>query len=395
MIKKIAVSVPWVPPAYIGGGETYVYYLTQELAKLGLDIDLFSATVGHHTGEWNWQHLRLHESRYLFKVGNTPVMPGLFMNMMACRGYQVIHTAVPSAFACDVSALVARLCRVPLVVTYHCDLASSSGIWGLYGRYLGLVTLRQASRILVSTRSYAQTSPLLRRFQHKHEIVPMGADTTRFRSNKEHRAEIRNRYGITPEQPVVLFVGGLNSFHRFKRVDILIKAMAQLPGFGKDAVLMVVGGGDIMAELQRLSRELGLDNAVFTGYAPNDDLPKYYCAADLFVLPSLTREEAFGIVLVEAAASGAIPICFDIPGPGELCRALGGFVAPIETTISFQDSLVTTIAGALQADLSVQSAACSRNAQRYSWASVAAETGRIYESAVLSSCSKRDRCSNG
>jgi len=53
-----------------------------------------------------------------------------------------------------------------------------------------------------------------------------------------------------------------------------------------------------------MCRELRLEKVIFTGYAANEDLPRYYSAADLFVLPSLTREEAFGIVLVEAASLG-------------------------------------------------------------------------------------------
>lgn len=378
---NVGIGVTYVPPTYIGGGETYTYYLSRELAKLGVDISIFT-TPTLRTAEWDWSHAKFYESKSIFSVRNTPVMPSLLFNMIRYGRYDVIHTAVPQGFACDVSAIAASVRRKPLVVMYHCDLIPSAGILKAYSLLLRLWTLRLASKIIVSTRSYAETSWLLGSFMEKVEVVPLGADLSHFSYNERFRQEIKRRHGIAEDDKVVLFVGGLNYYHRFKRVDLLVKAMADLSHNHDNICLIVVGQGEIKSRLEKLAHDLNFHKAIFPGYVSNDDLPRYYCAADLFVLPSLTREEAFGIVLVEAAACGAIPVTFDIPGPGEVCRALGGCVCPVEPARVPSDSLSTTIVQALNSDLNSRRIECQERAKSYTWAASARKTLGIYNELV-------------
>jgi glycosyltransferase involved in cell wall biosynthesis len=375
------ICVTYVPPTYIGGGETYIYYLSRELAKLGVDIRIFT-TPTPRTAEWDWSHARFYESKSIFDVRNTPVMPSLLFNMIRYGRYDVIHTAVPQGFACDVSAIASRVLRKPLVVMYHCDLIPLVGILRAYSLLLRLFTFRLASKIIVSTRSYAETSPLLSSFMEKIAIVPLGADLSHFSYDEQYRQEIRRKHGIVEDERVVLFVGGLNYYHRFKRVDLLVRAMADVCDDNDSICLIVVGQGEIKSELEKLAHNLNLHKAIFTGYVSNEDLPKYYCAADLFVLPSLTREEAFGIVLVEAAACGAIPLTFDIPGPGEVCRDMGGCVCPVEPDRPPSDSLSKAIAEMLKSDLNSRRTECQKKAKNYSWAASAKKTLEIYNELV-------------
>lgn len=375
----IAVVVPYIPPTYIGGGETYIYYLTKEQAKLGIKIDLFTTRLPAKTEDWDWSHVNLYQSRNLFKVGNTPVMPSLFSQMMKNDSYDLIHTAVPSGFACDISALVAGIKKKPVVILYHCDVIPSSAAARVYTSILRLYTLKKVDRIISTTRSYAATSAMLKRFTDKVSIVPMGTDLTRFYRNEQYRREIRKRHNLNDSDRIILFIGGLNRQHKFKRVDLLIKAMAQVSRKDGSAALIIVGEGDLKPGLQQLCRELDFSRVVFTGYVSNEDLPKYCNAADLFVLPSLTREEAFGIVLAETASCGVVPICFDIPGPGEVCRNLGGFIVPLSGTGNAEDELARVITAALTADLSERSKISQRNAKKYAWSEIARQTLEIYQ----------------
>jgi len=73
-----------------------------------------------------------------------------------------------------------------------------------------------------------------------------------------------------------------------------------------------------------------------------------------------------------------VPVTFDIPGPGEVCRELGGFVAMLSDTSEPQAELAQTILQALSSDLPVASDICRRNAQRYAWSEVAQRTLEIY-----------------
>ncbi len=375
---KIAMAVPYVPPTYIGG-ETYIYYLTKEQAKLGMTINLFTTRLPVKTGDWDWSHVNLYESNELFRVGHTPVMPSLLPQMLKNDDYDLIHTTVPSGFACDVSAFVSDLKRKPLVILYHCDVIPSTIIRKAYSSFLRFYTLRSADRILSTTRSYAETSAMLKHFSDKVTIVPMGADPSRFYKNEQYRKEIKKRHKIKTTDKVILFIGGLNEHHKFKRVDLLIKAVAQVSKQSGGVILIVVGEGDLKPGLQQLCQELDFNNVVFTGYASNEDLPKYCNAADLFVLPSLTREEAFGIVLAEAASCGVVPICFDIPGPGEVCRNLGGFIVPLSETGNAEDELARVITEALASDLSERSKTSRENAKKYAWSEVARQTLEIYQ----------------
>jgi len=98
----------------------------------------------------------------------------------------------------------------------------------------------------------------------------------------------------------VLYVGVLRYY---KGLPYLIEAMQHV-----DANLVIVGEGPMSATLRQMVFRLGLASRVFfIGQVSNQELPAYYHAADCFVLPASERSEAFGLVLVEALASG-LPI---------------------------------------------------------------------------------------
>ena len=376
---NLAFVVPYVPPAYIGGGETYIYYLSKELARLGVNVSLFTTKVPRPLGEWSWEHVNLYECQSLFKVGNTPIIPSLFQKLLRNNRFELIHTVVPSGFACDVSALISGVYRIPLIVTYHCDLVQQTIISKFYAQLLKFFSLKNAHRIISTTLSYAKTSPLLRDFLDKVRIVPMGTHLAGYSLSQHYREEVRRKYEINEAEKVVLFVGGLGRFHRFKRVDLLIKAMAEVCIERKDVTLIVVGKGSLMQNFQTLSQQLGLRKVIFAGYVSNEELPKYYSGADLFVLPSLTREEAFGIVLVEAASCGVVPLCFDIPGPSEVCKNLEGFTVPISVSEKPEVQLSKAILGALAKDLKSRSEICRKRAEEYAWSKVAQKTLEVYQ----------------
>jgi len=113
-------------------------------------------------------------------------------------------------------------------------------------------------------------------------------DTTVFRPENDR----------LPMPDVLLFVG---RFRHYKGLDTLLEAMALLPR----TRLMLGGDGVLRADLERLAGRRRLDGRVqFLGEVPQRDLPGLYRAAGAFALPSSSRAEAFGMVLLEAMASG-------------------------------------------------------------------------------------------
>lgn len=129
----------------------------------------------------------------------------------------------------------------------------------------------------------------------KTSIISMGCDTQLFNYNKR-----RANYYNQGNKKVVLFVGRLAEK---KGVTYLIDAMKYVD----DAVLVIVGKGNLEAELKRQAEPLK-DKVIFLGAKTHSELPEIYASADIFVAPSVTArdgdKEGFGLVIIEAMASG-------------------------------------------------------------------------------------------
>ncbi|MFW6305393.1 MAG: glycosyltransferase family 4 protein, partial [Candidatus Saliniplasma sp.] len=122
---------------------------------------------------------------------------------------------------------------------------------------------------------------------------------------------------------VVMYVGWL-VYH--KGLEYLVRSAKYLDD---DTRHLIVGTGDFKPELERIVKDEGLeDKVIFAGRVSNEDLPYYYGATDVFVLPSVSRLEAFGIVTLEAMASEVPVVVSDIPGVREvITEGRNGLVA--------------------------------------------------------------------
>jgi asparagine synthase (glutamine-hydrolysing) len=102
-----------------------------------------------------------------------------------------------------------------------------------------------------------------------------------------------------PEGRMLLSVSRLHQSEFYKRIDLVIEAMPAVLKQVPDAFLVVVGEGGDLPRLRQLAEQLGTGDRVrFTGRVSEEELPLFYQACDLFVLPSL--KEGFGIVFLEA-----------------------------------------------------------------------------------------------
>jgi glycosyltransferase involved in cell wall biosynthesis len=144
-------------------------------------------------------------------------------------------------------------------------------------------------------------------------VMHLGTDRERFSpADGDRRVEIRRRLGLPVDVFVALTVRRL--FYR-NGLDTLLDAALEL----RDrAVHIVIGGsGPERGEIEDRIRREGLHNVRVVGFIPDADLPDYYRAADVFVLPTRTAE-GFGLVLMEAAASGVAAIATDSGAPREI-----------------------------------------------------------------------------
>jgi rhamnosyl/mannosyltransferase len=191
-----------------------------------------------------------------------------------------------------------------LVIWHHSDLVRPSWAPHTYGRVQRRL-YRNADCVIVSSPHLAADSPLV---QHARRVavIPFGVPLERYRQLTSAQRAIADRLRSTIPGPRVLFVG---RFVYYKGVEVLIDAMAQAPG-----TLILVGEGPLEPELRARVAARGLeDRTIFAGRIEDDELPAYYRAADLFVLPSVARTEAFGVVQVEAMAAGLPVISTNLP----------------------------------------------------------------------------------
>jgi glycosyltransferase involved in cell wall biosynthesis len=148
------------------------------------------------------------------------------------------------------------------------------------------------------------------------------------------RAALRQEWHIPESAVVGMCVARLAAV---KGPDLLLAAMESIPGEHRPH-LVLVGDGPLRAGLEAAARQRGLP-IYFTGFRQNDELPRLFCAADFFVLPS--REEPWGIAVAEAMASG-LPVvlsdqvgaAYDLLQPGE-----NGFLVTAGAVSSLQTAL--------------------------------------------------------
>lgn len=223
-------------------------------------------------------------------IASTPIAPGLLGALRRLRP-DVTHVHAPYP-----PAELAQWClgrRRPTVVYYHSDIVRQRRLKRLW-LPLQARFLRQVDRILTSSDAYARSSPVLAALPGRVSVLPLGVDLERFAQVPRHDVNaVRDRF---PE-PRVLFVGRLRYY---KGLDVLIDAMAMVP-----ARLLVVGRGP-MDELWRAHARASAaaDRITFLGDVSATELAALQAAADVFVLPSTQRSEAFGLAQVEAMAAG-------------------------------------------------------------------------------------------
>lgn len=140
----------------------------------------------------------------------------------------------------------------------------------------------------------------------KVHIIPNAIYTENFKYNEEVRGLIRDELGIKKEQFVV---GHIGRFTYQKNHSFLIDIFREICEINKDAILLLVGDGELRGDIENKILALGLaESVIFTG--SRSEVSSLLQAMDAFVLPSLF--EGFGIVLVEAQVSGLL--CFTSKG---------------------------------------------------------------------------------
>ena len=322
---KIVIATPYYPP-HIGGVEVHVKNLARGLKKRGYEVRVVTSI-----GEDSEVDMKTIPS---IQIPYSPI-PLKFPDVKG----DVYHSQIPSPFFAR--AVMKKNYR-PHVITYHNDVFVPDRVDGkripdFVSRWIEkkndeLVRpiLDNAEVIIATTRSYAETSPVLGDYLDKVEIIPNAIRVQEFLPGKDAGA----RDGI------VLYAGRLVEY---KGLPILIRAMKNIR-----AKLVVLGEGEDRFRFEKLAKKIDV-RIEFRGKVSDNELKDWMRKARVLVLLAQSRLEAFGIVLLEAMACNTPVIASNIPGVGEIARN-GGLVFEDEeelvqniTRILEDDALATKL----------------------------------------------------
>lgn len=275
-------------PPHTGGMESHLEALCRQL-KEHIDLKVIvAASNSFRSSEELIDGVKVAHLGRLFTLRSAPMCPTMVRRIREAKADLVhIHWPNPTALL----AYLASGHRGRLVFTYHSDVVRQRVLSRVFDPILRC-GLDRADAIIVSSANYIDSSDVLRPYREKCRVIPFGIDIKRFeRPDELEVVRLRKQFGSR----MILSVGRLVYYKGF---EFLINAMKSV-----NAHLVLVGNGPLEAELQARIRSGGLEDRVTLLTKVKDVVPLYH-DAQLFVLPSIARSEAFGIVQLEAMACG-------------------------------------------------------------------------------------------
>ena len=283
-------------PPYKGGMETHLSTLCERIRD-HVELQVVVANTARTRTDETLNGVRVTRLPTLVNLGAAPFCPGLSRYIRA-SGADIVHLHWPHPTAV-LSYLRSRY-RGRLVITYHSDIVRQRVLGFAFRPFLHGVLARSAA-IICTSPNYITTSPVLDAHRHRCHVLPFSIDVARLATAPEGAvARLRQMYG----ERIVLAIGRLVSYKGF---EFLIRAMSLV-----DGQLVLIGDGPLRERLGRIARECGVADRV-SFLARVEDVSPYLHAADVFVLPSVARSEAFGLVQLEAMAAGRPVVNTELP----------------------------------------------------------------------------------
>ncbi|MCD5409931.1 MAG: glycosyltransferase family 4 protein [Methanocellales archaeon] len=314
---KVLQATPYFMP-HVGGIQTHVLELSRTLVERGHEVVVLTSSVPKSVERERLNGIEVHRFPAL-NIPYVPLMPFL-KKKISSYDADVFHSHCPPPFFSH-----AFIGTHPHVVTYHCDVQIpqsfmsiripkfiSSGLEWVHNRFYAAKILRDCDRIITTTDSYAKTSAILKNMDY--QVIPNAIRIEHFNEGRAKR------------DPTVLFVGRITAS---KGLNYLVHAVPKVLEEIPDVRFMIVGEGEEKENLIQLTKECGVENHVsFMGFIPSESLEEVYQCAGVLVLPSISRLEAFGIVLLEAMACATPVIATRIPGVMDVVDGAGLLVEP-------------------------------------------------------------------
>ncbi len=218
------------------------------------------------------------------------------------RQADVIHIHMPFPLA-DFAMLLSGF-KGKVALSWHSDIVKQKKLLALYKPLLKYL-LNRADMIFVATEGHIDGSDFLYEYREKCRILPYGITVEDY-LNIDRKPILTEK--LTDKDSVKVFFTGRLVY--YKGVDVLLKAFRLVYG----CELFIAGTGELEAELKAYAKEHNMEDKIhFLGFLPDDELKQAYADCDIFVLPSVAKSEAFGIVQLEAMVYGKPVVNTNLP----------------------------------------------------------------------------------
>lgn len=314
-----------------GGVSEHVYHTARELEHLGHTVTVITASFSRFDDDRGLRVMR---------IGRDVTIPsnGAFVNMTVGwrlgRELEAIETGerfdlvhIHSPMDPILPLLALRHLRAPKVGTFHSYSEPPPMVAWLWSRFAPLAR-RLDGRIAVSSaaREFAE-----RVFPAEYEVIPNGVDTDRFSPDQPVLPELADG------NPTVLFVGRMDPR---KGLKYLLRAFPRIAASVPNVRLVVVGNGLLRRYYQSFLPAALTARVRYVGFVPGTVLPRYYRSADVYCAPSVGGE-SFGIVLLEAMASGTPVVASNITGYNSVVHdGVEGRLVPPRDPDALADAIV-------------------------------------------------------
>jgi D-inositol-3-phosphate glycosyltransferase len=399
--KRIAlISVHGDPAIEIGkeeagGQNVYVRQVGESLAQLGWQVDMFTRKVSAEQDEivqhsQNCRTIRFQAGPLEFVPRDNlfSYLPEFVENLLKFQKengitYQIVHTNY--WLSSWVGMQLKKIQRSKQVHTYHSlgavkyNTIETIPLIASQRLAVEKEVLETAERIVATSPQEKEHMRSLVSTKGNIDIIPCGTNIQKFGSVEREAARIE--LGISPIDKVVLYVG---RFDPRKGIETVVRAVRESKFYGTNLKLIIGGGstpgnsdGDERLRIEGIINELGLDDlTTLPGRLSQDILPTYYAAADVCVVPS--HYEPFGLVAIEAMASGTPVVASDVGG-------LQFTVVPEQTGLLAPPQDVTAFAQAIDRILmhpewreELGKAGRKRVIEKFSWGGVAHQLELLY-----------------
>lgn len=293
-IKVLQINKLYYP--FTGGVERVVQQIAEGLAE-ETDMKVLVCNENKKTVVEHINGVEVQRSGSFYMLGNMPLSFRFIRDLKKMsKKCDILHFHMPFPVG-DLAGLLSGY-KGKIVVWWHSDVVRQKKMMILY-RPIMERFLKRAAVIIVATQGHIDGSAYLKPYAEKCVVIPYGVDPMMEKKADEWVLSRKEEWEAKEQKnrPVrFLFVGRLVYY---KGCKVLLDAFRQV----KDAELIMIGGGVMEEELKRLAAEYELEDRVhFLGKVSAEVLEEHFSECDVFVLPSIARSEAFGLVQIEAMA---------------------------------------------------------------------------------------------